>query len=958
MEDWKSAIIEVLEEIDRDANLTKDIYPLFQKKYGKSLPRTWKATIRNCLEKNSSDSDAWNGTSDIFKLESKGSGVWSIKSSSEAKKKERILKDYEQIVLDKKPKFEELIALDVRKNNSIPKFKSTNLDLPPGKRFERGVWQLFFRMGARVYNNDKELKFDLRNISKSDKPSQQIDNLFIMRDKYVFFVECKESLSKGGVSARGLVNQNRSKWKNLKKPLEKRFRQMFKNMPGFKIMHVIATNGFNWSDEDIQRIEDDGFILLRQEEIEYFQGCYTNSGSGWFTFNQFLATFRKGKDDYHNKKHEGVMAFRTRRDFNEIFDESDKNNFSYAYTSSMKVKDLLRISSVSHHSALKIHNIGNEIKSSYQRILKKTRLNLKTGIPAFISKTNKPFINNLLINYKGDIPLNKQFDPKETWGQGRGGLLKFHSLSPGMFHLIDGQHRLFGYSPLFEEDEDCEFGNHELIITIFDNLSAEEESKLFLHINNEQVGIAKSLIIEIEQLAGVHASNKKQQLQNLSKSIVDYFLVDKESPFLEPKAIKGVQKGTDVYGDAILEGALTPGGVMENMKSSPLLSQYDNDFRTGLGFKKGTDITDEYVNTIRNLKDIYIDYFSQIRDANDDLWVKQDSKGRTISNNNEIASNIPIGGLLMLLDKLVDEGIKKNKSKEIIKIIQPQLHRLLDGLKNISEADRKDLFNSGSYGGGAPRQFYHLLLEKFYPNLVSKSLQDEIDKRKKVHNQKGNLQENILYRENLELKKQLESQKVAIQFLAFRKMFANNFDPFFKKLFGDEYWEKIFAKIIDKKIESVRADAYERYKFRHNELATDETASQQLKEIDAKPMILWVEWSQWKSILSHIFLKSLNSDYFEEKLTAEFRNSEEFKKYDKKISEVIRNIFFIAKNKKNNDPNNTLKWMQTLPKLRGIEMHADDFTKLTPKEQKEYNEIKENIYDVVRSLADFVVNKS
>ena len=79
----------------------------------------------------------------------------------------------------------------------------------------------------------------------------------------------------------------------------------------------------------------------------------------------------------------------------------------------------------------------------------------------------------------------------------------------------------------------------------------------------------------------------------------------------------------------------------------------------------------------------------------------------------------------MLLDKLVDEGIKKNKSKEIIKIIQPQLHQLLDGLKNISEADRKDLFNSGSYGGGAPRQFYHLLLEKFYPNLVSKSLQDE-----------------------------------------------------------------------------------------------------------------------------------------------------------------------------------------------------------------------------------------
>ena len=36
MEDWKSAIIEVLEEIDRDANLTKDIYPLFQKNMEKA----------------------------------------------------------------------------------------------------------------------------------------------------------------------------------------------------------------------------------------------------------------------------------------------------------------------------------------------------------------------------------------------------------------------------------------------------------------------------------------------------------------------------------------------------------------------------------------------------------------------------------------------------------------------------------------------------------------------------------------------------------------------------------------------------------------------------------------------------------------------------------------------------------------------------------------------------------
>ena len=51
----------------------------------------------------------------------------------------------------------------------------------------------------------------------------------------------------------------------------------------------------------------------------------------------------------------------------------------------------------------------------------------------------------------------KPIDPA-VYGGPRGGLgrevEKFNKMSPGMFHIIDGQHRLFGYSPLFEDDEE------------------------------------------------------------------------------------------------------------------------------------------------------------------------------------------------------------------------------------------------------------------------------------------------------------------------------------------------------------------------------------------------------------------------------------------------------------------------------------------------------------------------
>ena len=842
-----------------------------------------------------------------------------------------------------KSSYSEMKSLSARVNNTIPRYKAIDKLLPAGKGFERAVWRLFFRMGAKVFNNKNELKLDLSSMPAAHQKTLQIDNFFIMRDGYVFFIECKETTKTSNVSASNLIRKDLAGWSHNQKLINKRFRTIFKRK-GWKVIHVIATNGYTWKSQDIKKLEKNKFILLRNEEIEYFTGCYENSKSSWFTFNQFLGTFRKERDDFSIGKQKKVVAIRTRTDLNQ--NELDESKQTFVYTTSMEVKDLLRISSVSHHSGAKIYDLGLNIKSSYQRILTAKRLNRKTGIPAFIEATNKPFINNILINYRGVKPLYDQWETFESKGEGRGGEISFLKMSPGMFHLIDGQHRLFGYCPLFEENEESDFGKHELIVTIFDNLSGLEEAKLFLDINKKQEKINANLVLEIEQLSGADGSNTLQ-ISNISKAVVDHLKIDVTSPFHKPKAIKETQKVTDIYGEVSKTGMLTTLGVKKYIQESSLISRRDNDFTTGLAFKKGIDITDQFIKTIENVKKIYLDYFLQIRNAKPSLWEKTTNKGIE-SNNLQMASNIPIGGLQLLLNHLVQEEIS-SQGKDITKAIQKHINVLTAGIKGLSSKDEDDLFNSGKYGGSAPRLFYYNLLEKFFSSLITSRLQKEIDKSKISFNKKSILLviDPKTEQENKVLREIISKKGVSAQAVALRDLFANNLDPFFKQLYGEHYWVQFFGTITDQKISDIFDKARKEFIKRKQQIK----GQPEEKDLDKRPMILWVEWVQWKELLAYIFNKGVSLDTH---LSNQCKNSDEFDtKYKKDVKNVIRDIFFIAKNIKQNDTNETLKWMSVTARTRVFASHSDKFFKPTDIETAAFEDIKSDVLKVIDKLRDF-----
>ena len=94
-----------------------------------------------------------------------------------------------------------------RPKRMIPSKKDNSSD-PVGKRFEKRVWRLFYNFNAEILNA-KRTKFGKHDLTidlsasygqgECSVKDQQIDNCFVVRDKYVFFCG---ALSKASVSCK------------------------------------------------------------------------------------------------------------------------------------------------------------------------------------------------------------------------------------------------------------------------------------------------------------------------------------------------------------------------------------------------------------------------------------------------------------------------------------------------------------------------------------------------------------------------------------------------------------------------------------------------------------------------------------------------------------------------------------------------------------------------------------
>ena len=141
------------------------------------------------------------------------------------------------------------------------------------------------------------------------------------------------------------------------------------------------------------------------------------------------------------------------------------------------------------------------------------------GFQRSLSEGRADDISRYLSAGNGSIPTNVVLSAQEVAGMqynARSKTISFARVERA-FLVLDGQHRLWGYSK-------CPV-KHRVPVAIYDGLSRAEEAKLFIDINTNQRGVSAALLLDIKQLADMETAK-----ESLLRSLFDKLQIDPQSP--------------------------------------------------------------------------------------------------------------------------------------------------------------------------------------------------------------------------------------------------------------------------------------------------------------------------------------------------------------------------------------------------------------------------------------------
>ena len=573
------------------------------------------------------------------------------------------------------------------KKSDLRELNEKNLKNAHGYEFELETWNFFLSLKPDYINNISiNFKFDLgeyreisSSIDKQDRAyqsSKQTDIIAIF-DKHVFVIECKSSKTKKIQSSEKLSKEIEL-FKSLNQHKTKRIKEIFGSE--YIPVYIVCTQGYELDSKDqIDNLRHNNIILFSEKYREYIETVLLSSQSPEFALIQFLGFFRAGKADYNEINNKGDQAEKTPwkiPSFNSSSGAGKKNN---VYTFSISPNAMLKISTVSHQKAKIIFETESTTPKQYQRLLQKGRLN---KIGEHLENNNTPFPNNILVSYRGAKPL--EFKPvKKSTKFNAGNLpgdLTFDAC-PGTFHVIDGQHRLFGYTAV-DKDKGIR-DSHRIIVTAFENLDIEEEADIFLEVNQEAKPVHASLIMEIQY------STEKVTQNNLCNGLV-FDLRDKNTSSLYNKINQAEETRKAPLQTKNFQSALFPLKIINGKR-----------YKSGIFWSASGSSWSDMLQTKTNLYHHLNDLINIIKTRNEDRWKKT----------NGILQDIFFQGLLDVFDRATMEAFKDmpmqeesgaiQNTKKITGRTKNYIKHLAEGLSDLSEKDKDDLFNMKRYGKGS-----------------------------------------------------------------------------------------------------------------------------------------------------------------------------------------------------------------------------------------------------------------
>ena len=188
-------------------------------------------------------------------------------------------------------------------------------------------------------------------------------------------------------------------------------------------------------------------------------------------------------------------------------------------------RNLLKIAFI-NHQALN-HPDG---RPAYQRMIAASRIR---EIGEFIAKGGF-FPTNILVNFS-DAPRFDLISNRENTDSS----IKFGWITlPSKYRsawIIDGQHRLYGFSRLSDA-----YLDHNLFVLGFENMPVEKEADLFITINHKQKSVPKSLLVSLLADIRMGSGEPTTALSALASGVVRALNTDKSSPLFRRFATPGV----------------------------------------------------------------------------------------------------------------------------------------------------------------------------------------------------------------------------------------------------------------------------------------------------------------------------------------------------------------------------------------------------------------------------------
>ena len=540
------------------------------------------------------------------------------------------------------------------KQYSNPKFIGVRKDKPLDEQFEDRVWGLFAKMGFTHMNSDRhfEMSYDFRNPNNT----QQID-VFAADDECVIIVECKASEKPKSPDFKKDIEALHGQMDGLAKEARQQF-------PKAKVKFIWATHNIILTKADQKRLSDWDIVHFSDATVDYYCELVKHLGSA--SKYQLLGNLF-AKSEISNME-DKIPAIRGKM-----------GNHTY-YSFCIEPERLLKIGYVLHRK-----EANKSMMPTYQRLIKKKRL---TEVQKFVNEGGY-FPNSLIISIDSN-GRGLQFDASSMKVDNCGSQIGILHL-PKRYrsaYIIDGQHRLYGYS-------DSKYVSKDNIpVVAFVDLDQQEQMKIFMDINENQKSVDKSLRVVLNADTLWESDDYNERRQALRSKIAQMLGEETTSPLLNRVIVSDNETSP--------MKSITVEAIQSAIKKCNFFTIYG---KKNIIAKDGTfDLGDN-----QSTCDLFYPFLEEcllyIKEHVPDEWDKGDKDNGMLTMNRGIQAVIRV--INDIVNHLIDTHEiypKSQPTQDVVKKVCFYLDPLNDYLNNLTDEQRKNL--RGYFGGGAHTRFW------------------------------------------------------------------------------------------------------------------------------------------------------------------------------------------------------------------------------------------------------------